>query len=172
MDLQTLANVAQVLSAAAVIAAIIFGLEQMRQFRLQRRDFAAAELVRSFEDASFVQSFRLITALPNDASAEQLRAAGPAMEDAALSLGVRFEAVGLLVFRGVMSLSLVNELTGGVAIEIWSKTRAWTQFMRTEKSGPRFLEWFQWLVERLQKEGSPDLLPAFERHRDWRPARE
>ncbi len=78
MDLQTLANVAQILGAVAVVAAIVFGFVQIRQFRVQRRDAAAAELVRSFQDASFTQSFRLITALPDNATPEQLaRAVGP-----------------------------------------------------------------------------------------------
>ena len=76
MDLQTLANVAQILGAVAVVAAIVFGFVQIRQFRVQRRDAAAAELVRSFQDASFTQSFRLITALPDNATAEQLRSGG------------------------------------------------------------------------------------------------
>ena len=84
MDLQTLANVAQILGAVAVVAAIVFGFVQIRQFRVQRRDAAAAELVRSFQDASFTQSFRLITALPDNATSEELRSGGRAMEEAAL----------------------------------------------------------------------------------------
>src|SRR5215469_9988553 len=107
MDLQALANIAQILSAAAVVAAIVFGLVQIRQFRLQRRDAAAAELVRSFHDPLFAQSLRCIAALPDDAKAEQVRAGGTVMEDAALYIGVRFETIGLLVFRGAMPLSLV-----------------------------------------------------------------
>jgi hypothetical protein len=80
MDLQALANLAQVVSALAVVAAIVFGLIQVRQFQMQRRDSAAAELVRSFLDAQFAQALRVIDALPNNAKAEQLRAGGAAME--------------------------------------------------------------------------------------------
>jgi len=46
--------------------------------------------------------------LPNNAKAEQLRAGGAAMEEAALYFAVRFEAIGLLVFRGNIPLSLVG----------------------------------------------------------------
>ncbi len=74
MDLQTLANFAQILGAAAVVAAIVFGIAQIRQFRLQRRDSAAAELVRSFQDVEFSRSFRLISALPKEATAAEVRA--------------------------------------------------------------------------------------------------
>jgi len=40
MDLQTLAQVSQILGVTAVIAAVVFGLLQVRQFRVQRRDAA------------------------------------------------------------------------------------------------------------------------------------
>jgi len=172
MDLQTLANLAQILGAVAVVAAIVFGFVQIRQFRVQRRDAAAAELVRSFQDASFTQSFRLITALPDNATAEQLRAGGRAMEEAALAIGIRYEAVALLVFRGIMPLSLVGQLTGAVAIELWSKMRAWALLERKEHSREHFLEWFQWLVEQLERRGRKSEPPAYTQHRNWRPPAE
>lgn len=167
MDLQTLANLAQIIGATAVVTAIGFGLVQIRQFRVQRRDAAAAELVRSFQDTQFTQAFRLVTTLPLNATAEQLRAGGAAMEDAALSIGMRYESVGLLVFRGIMPLSIVGQLTGGVAIELWSKMRAWAAHVREEKSRPHFFEWFQWLVEQLEKRGRRDEPPAYTQHRNW-----
>jgi hypothetical protein len=172
MDLQTLANIAQILGGIAVVVATVFGLVQIRQFRLQRRDAAAAELVRSWQDVQFTQSFRLITTLPNGATAEQLRAGGAAMEDAALAIGVRYETIGLLVFRGIMPLSMVAELTGAVAIDLWSKMRSWVLLVREEQSREHFLEWFQWLVEQLEKIGRHAQPPAYLQHRDWARPRE
>jgi len=113
---------------------------------LQRRDAAAAELVRSFHDPLFAQSLRLIAALPNDAKTEQLRAGGAGMEDAALYIGVRFETIGLLVFRGVMPLSLVDHLVGPRAVSLWSRLRDWSRLVREEEGREHFLEWFQWLA--------------------------
>jgi hypothetical protein len=169
MDLQTLANLAQIIGAAAVVAAIVFGIAQIRQFRLQRQAEAAAELVRSFQDSDFTRSFRLISALPKNASSAELRVGGPAMEDAALALGIRYEAVGLLVFRGIMPLSLVEQLIGAVSIELWSKMRAWVEAVREEQSRPHFLEWFQWLAEQLEKRGRHQQTPAYLGYRNWRP---
>jgi hypothetical protein len=172
MDLQALANIAQILSAAAVIAAIVFGLIQIRQFRLQRRDAAAAELVRSFHDPLFAQSLRLIAALPSDAKAEQLRAGGAGMEDAALYIGVQFETIGLLVFRGVMPLSLVDHLVSPRAVSLWSRLRDWSRLVREEEAREHFLEWFQWLAEQLDKIGRHAHPPAFVKYRAWSPPRE
>ena len=172
MDLQTLANLAQVVSALAVVAAVVFGLVQIRQFRLQRRDTAGVELVRSFLDAQFTQSYRLITSLPADASAEQLRAGDVAMEDAALIIGMRYEAIGLLVYRGILPLSLVSKLIGGVGIDLWSRIRAWAAGRREKQSREHFLEWFQWLVEQVERRGRSTEPPAYLEHRGWNPPAE
>jgi hypothetical protein len=172
MDLQVLANLAQILGAAAVVIAIVFGVVQIRQFRLQRRDAAAAELMRSFHDAQFAQALLLIMTLPNEAKADQLRAGGAAMEEAALYIGVRFETIGLLVFRGVIPFELVGELTGSIAIDLWSKMRDWALLVRKEQSRDHFLEWFHWLAEQLKKIGRHAHAPAFVQHRDWSPPRE
>ncbi len=76
MDLLTLAQIAEVLGFVTVVAAVIFGALQIRQFRLQRRDLAAVELVRSFQDKEFTHALLLIHALPENISATDLRAKG------------------------------------------------------------------------------------------------
>jgi len=172
MDLQALANLAQIVSALAVVAAIVFGLIQIRQFQMQRRDAAAAELVRSFHDAQFAQALRTIGTLPINAKAERLRSGGAAMEEAALYIGVRFETLGLLVFRGVMPLSLVDGLAGPRVVHVWSTLQDWAHLVRREEARDNFLEWFQWLAEQLDKIGRHAQPPAFAQHRDWSPPRE
>lgn len=168
MDLQTLANLSQIIGVTAVIAAVVFGVLQVRQFRVQRRDAAGAELVRSFQDARFVRAYQVLGVLPAEATAEEFRAAGPEVEEAALALGMRYELIGLLVFREIMPLSLVAQSTGSVAIKFWGKMRAWVVEKREAEGQPHLLEWFQWLIEQLEKSGRREEPPAFARYRDWR----
>jgi hypothetical protein len=172
MDLQTLANLSQIVGVAAVIATLVFGLLQVRQFRQQRRDAAGAELVRSFQDAEFIRAYQVLGVLPEDATAEEFRAAGPQAEEAALALGMRYELLGLLVFREIMPLSLVAQSTGSVAIQFWGRMRAWVAEKREADGQPHLLEWFQWLIEQLEKGGRRAEPPAFARYRDWRPPSE
>ena len=168
MDLQTLAQLSQIVGVSTVIAAVVFGLLQMRQFRVQRRDAAGAELVRSFQDAQFVQAYRILSTLPANATAEEFRAAGPKIEEAALTLGMRYELIGLLVFREIMPLSLVAQSTGSVAVQFWGKMQAWVEEKRQAEAQPHLLEWCQWLMEQLEKRGRRAEPPAFVRYRDWR----
>jgi hypothetical protein len=97
MDLSSLSQFAQIIGNVAVVLALCFGMAQIRQFRRQRHDAAAIELMRSIEDQQFTHAFRLISPLPVDMPVDQFRALGPDYEEAALALGARFESMGLLV---------------------------------------------------------------------------
>ncbi len=165
--LDTLANVAQVLGAIAVVAAIAFGLAQIRQFRQQRRDALAVELMRSIQDTEFTRSLRILLTLPVDTSAEEFRARGPNVEEAAWALGAKYETLGYLVYRGIMPIELVEELVGGVGVHLWSRLRPWAESMRKEQGQPLLLEWYQWLAERLEERERPQAVPAYMRLRSW-----
>ena len=167
--LQTLASLAQVLGAVAVVAAIVFGLAQIRQFRQQRRDALAVELMRSIQDAEFTRSFRLLLALPEGISAEDLRARGEAYDIALWSLAAKYETLGYLVFRGIMPIELVEELVGGVGVHLWRRILPWVRALREEQGQPLLLEWYQWLAERLEERDRPNAVPAYVRHRGWMP---
>lgn len=167
--LETLANLAQVLGAVAVLAAIVFGVAQIRQFRQQRHDVLAVELMRSIQGTGFTQSLRLLLALPEGATVEEFRARGPDVEDTAWALGAKFETLGYLVFRGIMPIELVEELVGGVAVHLWARLRPWALAVREELDQPLMLEWYQWLAERLIERERPAAVPAYARFRDWRP---
>ena len=48
MTLETIADISQIASAATIVGGIIFGLMQLSEYRKQRRDAVAAELMRAF----------------------------------------------------------------------------------------------------------------------------
>ena len=74
MDLSFLSQIAQILGGVTVLAAVVFGIAQLRQFQQQRRDAAAVELMRSLQDGEFTRAFRLIISLPEGMGAADLRA--------------------------------------------------------------------------------------------------
>ena len=169
--LETLADLAQVLGAIAVAAAIGFGVAQIRQFRQQRRDALAVELMRSIQDADFTRSLRILLTLPGDASVDEFRSRGDEFEDATWALAAKYETLGYLVYRGIMPIELVEELVGGVGVNIWARIRPWALAVREEQGQPLLLEWFQWLSERLEERERPAAVPAYISHRGWtRPA--
>ena len=167
MTLQTFSIIVDILSSIAVLAAITFGLIQIRQFRQQRRDVAAIELVRSVQDSEFTNAFRLVHSLPENVSAVDFKAKGSEYVDAALTLGMKYEAIGLLVYKGVVPISTAEELIGGVGITLWKRLHLWVESIRKDQSQALFLEWFQWFVDRLEDRKRGDQEPAHIRYKEW-----
>jgi hypothetical protein len=169
-DIGTLANLAGIISGVAVIGGAAFAVIKLREYRKQRREDAAVELVRSFYNADFARSVRLIRLLPDGCKAAELRAKGSEHEEAAILVSFAFETIGLLVFRQITPFSIVEELTGGLAVLMWRKLQRWEEDVRVESAQESWSEWFQWLVERLQdhaREKNPK--PAHEAFSRWRP---
>ena len=167
MDLMALSQIAQILGGTAVVIALVFGMIQIHQFRRQRLDAAAIELMRSLQDREFTHAFRLLYPLPEGIPADALRALGVEYEEAALAMGARFESMGLLVYRDSLPMHLVEEIIGGAVVLLWKRLRPWTEANRVEQAHPLLFEWFQWLAERLEERGRPTEVPAYVRHRDW-----
>lgn len=169
MGLTTLAELAQVLGGAAVVIAIVFGTAQIRQFQRQRLDVADLELMRMIQDREFVHAFKLIYSAPDSLNAEVLQALGAEHETAAMALSSRFEAMGLLVFRGSIPIDLIEQIIGGTCILLWHKLRPWVEQMRIKQNHPLLFEWFQWLAERLEERDRLQQVPAYRRFKNWQP---
>lgn len=171
MTLEAVAILGEFLGSLAVVAAVIFGYVQIRHFRIQRRDLAAIELVHSFQDERFAHGYKLLHVLPVGLSGEEFKALGDEYVDAALSIGMKYETVGLLVFRGIVPLEIVEELVGGAGLILWQRMKPWVYAMREESGHSELLEWFEWLTIQFEGRRSDSNVPAYQRHRDWTPRR-
>jgi hypothetical protein len=173
LDLQTLANLAEVFGALTVIGGVGFAIVQLREFRHQRRSAIAAELMRSFYNPELARAVRLIQQLPDGVSAQELRERGPEYEIAAILVSTTYETMGLLVFLEIAPFSMVLELTGGLTVVMWKKLDRWLDELRVEQSQPTWAEWFQWLAERLDEwSREHPSRPAYEEFSGWRPRAE
>lgn len=167
MDLSTLANVAEVFGALAVVVAIVIGYIELHHYQKQRSDVAAFELARSVQSPELIRHFRQILSLPAEPTAADIRSRSA--EEACLALTVAMETYGVMVYRRVIPLDVVDDLMGGVLRESWSRVKPYVKAIRAHQ-GEAFGEWAQWLVERLEElrpEGHTR--PAYELHRSWRP---
>ncbi len=169
-DLTTLANLAEILGAIIVIGGVAFAVIQIRLFRRQRLEAAAIEVIRSWQSPEFTRAFTIIQRLPDGISAAKLRAHSPDCESMAMIIGNTFESFGVMVYRRIVPLALVDELLGGATVVLWGKLKGWVEQLRKEQSRETVYEWFQWLAERLQEQASFNTLEgAHVKHRDWTP---
>ena len=168
MSLSDLANIVEIVGIFAILFGVAFGLIQLKQHRIQRRELAILECARSFEDEDFTEAYRLISELPAGMTKVELDKLGDEYESAALRVGMKFETMGLLVHRGVIPIDAMSDLVGGAALTIWRVIEPWVEETRTHRSHPTFWEWYQWLVERLVERGRADMQPAYLRESDWK----
>lgn len=166
MNLEFIIDIAQLAGTATVIGGTVFALMQLREFRIQRRDAAAGDLMRAFMSAEFASAMAAVMNLPDGISGEELRARGQETERAATLICTTFETIGVLVYEEITPFPLVVSLSGGSIVVLWGKVQPWVQMLRTEQSNPCDSEWFQWLAEQCNRPGAAKV-PAFEKHRDW-----
>lgn len=168
MTLSDLANLVEIVGIFAILFGIIFGVLQVRQNRIQRRDLAILECAHLFEDEQFTEAFRLLSKLPDGMTKARFAELDEKYESAAIRAAMKFETIGILVHRRVVPLSAMEELVSGAALAIWRILQPWIEEIRTDRSYPTFWEWYQWLVERLQERQSPERPPAYKMYADWK----
>jgi hypothetical protein len=168
MDLNTLANLAEVIGAVIVIGGFAFAFVQLAHFRRQRHDVAAIQLASSFENPEFARALRLVLSLPDGVTTRQLKAMDPQYEDAAMLVSLTLESVSIMVHRRITSLEMVWELMGGVVLTAWEKLHVWAGEHRAEQGREKFDEWIQWLCDQMKRH-MVETEPAYLRYRDWKP---
>jgi hypothetical protein len=168
MDLNTLANLAEVLGAIIVLGGFAFAFIQLAHLRRQRHDMAAIQLARSFENPEFARALRLVLELPDGVSTTQLKGMDPQYEDAAMLVSLTLESVGIMVHRRMTSLEMVWELMGGVVLATWEKLHVWSGEHRAAQERGKFDEWIEWLYDQMRQH-MVEAEPAYLKHKDWKP---
>jgi hypothetical protein len=170
MELSTLANLAEIIGVIIVIGGLWFAVVQLLHYRQQRRDMAAIELARSFQNPAFAQALRLVLSLPDGIRAQELRERDPTYENAAIQVSLTLESVAVMVHRHIVDLDVVWDLMGGILLDAWGKLSAWAGDVRTEQRQEKFDEWIQWLAEQMRRRKvETGALPAYRLHEDWNP---
>jgi hypothetical protein len=169
-DLSTLANLAEIFGAAVVVGGLGFGVVQMQHYRQQRRETAAIELLRSFHNPEFSRSLRAVLALSRGVRKSDMGECSADEENAIMVVVLTFESIGVMVFRGIVPLEMVDELLGGVCVESWERLKDYTDESRASSDRKTMSEWFQWLAERLGEHHARNgRQAAYEQYRHWRP---
>jgi hypothetical protein len=169
MDLITIVQIARIVGSVVVISGVVFGVVQIRQYQQQRRDVAAVQLVNSFQSPDFNKALRKVWSLPDATSITELRKLGDDWEEAAFQVGMTLETMGLLVYRRIVPLLILDELMGDAILVLWRKLRPWVEHLRVEQERDSAYEWFQWLADRLAETDRRTERGAHRIYRKWQP---
>lgn len=173
MNLQNLANVAEIFGALLVVFGVVFGLIEIRHYRQQRQEAAAMEIMRAFQSYDFTKALRLVMEYEQECLQCHEETMPQNLLNAAMLVSTTLEAVGLMVYQRIVPFRLVQQLMGGTIQAHWRVLTAHTEWMREKLSRPSLHEWFQWLAERLDEYPEyRDEEGAYSKYNHWQPERE
>jgi len=170
MDLQSVANIAEIVGALLVIVGVFFALVEIRHLRQQRRETAAMEIMRAFQSPDFTKALRLVMDFEQECSVCRDESLSQELQDAAMLVSTTLESIGLMVYQRIVPFGLVQQLMGGTIQAGWRVLRPHTEWLREKLSRPSFHEWFQWLSERMSEYPEyRDEEGAYSKYLRWKP---
>ena len=71
------------------------------------------------------------------------------------------------------TLANLAEQVGGLLLTMWQELRVWAEEVREDQGYERWVEWYQWLADRLEEyeQSSGITEPAYRRLPEWKPRR-
>jgi hypothetical protein len=161
------------ITALSVLVGITIGVIELKQLGAAQQSQTLLELYQTLHDPTQVRGRELLTHLPDTISPAGLAAVmegpdGPVI----LQTMMAFEGIGVMVYRGDISIEWVDELFHYAVVTSWKKIKPGIIARREQTGYPGVLEWHQWLAERLEEHGAAGGNEgAYDRYRDWKPRR-
>ena len=158
----------QLVGQVALVVGAAVAAYQLVQLRKQRREQAAIQVLTNLQSSEFREAYARIYALPVGASDAHVKEGGPELEEAATTVMMAFETLGVLVFNRIVPIDVVDQVIGGFLRESWRRLESYVLWKRRSLNAPRWGEWYQWLFEHLsmnprRAEG------AYETFKGWKP---
>lgn len=161
---------ANIVSAVAVVVGLGFAVTEVREHRKRKARESALVLVRSYQTAAFAEAIVLLIDLPDNASRRELEERLGRDMRLVYLLMTTWESLGILLFRGEVTMDLVDDFFSGVIVLSWRKLNRLVAEIRADARRDTYFEWFEWLADRLaERESDAPPVPAHVQHRDWRP---
>jgi hypothetical protein len=160
--------VLEVISTVAVIIGIIFGLNQLRQYRLSRKGDSAQHLLNSYTSSDYVKGIWIILSLPDGLTKKEIEERVGEEINLIYLVMSTWESIGILVFHHEFTMDMVDDAYSGPIVVSWQKLELYVTEMRKEHQRETMFEWFQWLADRMRdREQTRSPVPAHIAYKEW-----
>ena len=172
MKLETAAQYAEVFGVLTIIGAVLFSWYQIRQLKQDRKSAAAFQLTKIFQTSTFAHGLHRVFNSPEGLSAKEFEELHQGHMSDVVTLMTTWESLGAMIFRDELDWNLMYDYFAGAIVVTYLKTERVIADWRTSNNRDSFLEWMQWLAERVMEheDGTPPV-PANILHKDWSPSR-
>jgi hypothetical protein len=149
MTFEIIAVIANISFALSFIAAVIFGVAQVRQARHERRERLTLETLRNFQTRDFAELLFYVSRRQLPAGDVELASLPEEEQIRFIEFAQQMESLGILVAENFIDLDLVDKTLGSFVVDAWEKYKP--TVMKFRESEPYSNEYFQWLAERIEK---------------------
>jgi hypothetical protein len=148
-DLITLiANLALTLS---FLAALIFGIAQVKAAARDRQERLTLETLRNFQTREFAELMFIITTQNMPGNQQEMRSLPAENQVIFIQFAQQMESLGILVAEKLIDIDLVDKTLGSLVITAWEKYKKVFIDIREKAPDPFLGEYFQWLAEQIDE---------------------
>lgn len=149
MTFEIIAVIANISFALSFIAAVVFGIAQVRQARRERRERLTLETLRNFQTRDFAELLYYVSRRNLPTGDTDLASLPEEEQVRFIEFAQQMESLGILVAENLIDLDLVDKTLGSFVVDAWEKYKP--TVMKFRESEPYANEYFQWLAERIEQ---------------------
>ncbi len=171
MNLDTAANIADVISLVTILGAAIYSWYQIKEMRASRESQGALVLSEHLQNPDFIKGILAMSTQPDLTLTEEYKQHHGEDWIHVVTLATTWETLGALVHRGDLDFHLVYDIYGGLIVFSHDKMKPWIETER-RLYGETRLEWFTWLSDRIfqyNELNDNNLKPAHIEYENWKP---
>jgi hypothetical protein len=135
--------------AASFVAALGFGIAQVRSSARDRRERLTVATVRELQTREMAAHFQRMRTHDFPSTMEAMLLLSDDEQVSIIHYAQQMEMLGLMVYDGMIELGLVERTLGDYVSYSWEKYKAFVSDGR--KADPYLNEYFEWLAHRLDE---------------------
>ena len=135
--------------ALSFLAALGFGVGQVRSAARDRRERLTVATVQGLQTRQMAEHFQRISSHDMPSTWSEIRALPSDEVVSIIHYAQQMEMLGLMVYDGMIELSLVERTLGDYVAFSWEKYKSFIYDRRNED--PYLNEYFEWLASRLDE---------------------
>lgn len=141
--------IANVSLALSFIAALVFGLAQVKAVARDRRERLTLETLRAFQTREFAELMDFLNSPNFPKNVEESRALTGRDNVMLLQFSQQMESLGILVAERLIDIDLVDKTLGSYVVTAWNKYRP--IILAVRERDPYLNEYFEWLAARMEE---------------------
>lgn len=149
MTFETIALIANISLALSFLAALIFGIAQVKSAARDRREQLTLEALRAVQTREFAELIQYIVTSKFPTKQEEWDSLAAEDRIKFIQFAQQMESLGILVAEKIIDIELVDKTLGSFVTTAWEKYKPMITVLREKE--PYSNEYFQWLAERIEE---------------------